>query len=70
MEKKQGITLNDILIILDIINVASSRNAFRIEEYSAVGEIHQKLTSIVQTSNTAQQAETDTQPSNEEPKND
>jgi hypothetical protein len=45
---RPGLTYQDIAIILDIINVASGRNAFRIEEYATVGDVFQKLTSIIQ----------------------
>ena len=56
MDIKKSLTLQDLALILDILNVASTRNAFRIEEYSAVGTIFQKLSDIIQASNAQQQA--------------
>lgn len=51
MEKRLGLTLQDLVVLVDILNVASTRNAFRVEEYAAVGELFQKLTAIIQASN-------------------
>lgn len=67
MEQKQGLTLQDILVILDIINIASTRNAFRIEEYSTVGTVYQKLSLLVQASGQNQLAP-DVDPLSEESK--
>jgi len=67
MDIKKSLTLQDLALILDILNVASTRNAFRIEEYSAVGTIFQKLSAIIQASNAQQQAADQT---SEETKND
>lgn len=67
MENKQVLNLQDIAIILDILNVASSRNAFRVEEYSAVGNIFHKLSAIIQASGPELQSP-DAQPLSEDQK--
>ena len=67
MEAKKSLTLQDIAIIIDILNVASSRNAFRVEEYATVGTIFQKLSSLIQTSDSTQP---DVNSTSEETKND
>jgi Ran GTPase-activating protein (RanGAP) involved in mRNA processing and transport len=51
VQDKHQITINDLLAIIDLINLASSRNAFRIEEFSIVGAIYQKLVNYVEASN-------------------
>lgn len=67
MEAKKSLTLQDIAIIIDILSVASSRNAFRVEEYATVGAIFQKLSSLIQTSDSTQSGVNST---SEEIKND
>lgn len=67
MEKRQGLNLQDVMLILDIINLASTRNAFRVEEYSTVGAIFQKLSSLIQQ---ASESKTDASSLSEETKND
>jgi len=66
MDQKPSLSLQDIVVILDILNVASTRNAFRVEEYSTVGAIFQKLSAIVQAAGT----NNSTEPPTEELKND
>jgi len=67
MDTKKSLTLQDLALILDILNVASTRNAFKVEEYSAVGAIFQKLSAIIEASGSQQP---DTNSTSEETKND
>lgn len=66
---EQKLTLQDVIVILDIINIASTRNAFRIEEFSTVGSIFNKLSALVQSSGPPP-VTPDSQPLSEESKND
>ena len=50
------LSLNDLKLCVQIIDVCSSRGAFKPEEFGAVGAIHQKLTLFLAQSEQAQQA--------------
>jgi hypothetical protein len=47
MENNQQITIADLDSIKNIINLASSRGAFRAEELSQVGAVYDKLTAFL-----------------------
>lgn len=46
-EFTSNLTVNDLINIKNIIDVASARGAFRGEELSAVGEVYNKLATFV-----------------------
>jgi len=50
VQDKNQISVNDLLAIIDLIGLAANRNAFRIEEFSIVGALYQKLVGIVEAS--------------------
>lgn len=50
VQDKNQISINDLLAIIDLIGLAANRNAFRIEEFSIVGALYQKLVGIVEAS--------------------
>ena len=39
-----SLSLNDLKVCLQIIDLCSQRGAFKPEEFQAIGELHQKLT--------------------------
>ena len=51
------ITLQDMQAMVNLIDVASSRGAFRGQELSAVGELYQKITVFLQQVVAAQEAD-------------
>lgn len=53
VQDKNQISVNDLLAMIDLIGLAASRNAFRIEEFSIVGALYQKLVGIVEASGIA-----------------
>ena len=58
MENEQtALTLQDLKTLHEVVQVSSSRGAFRAEELSAVGAIYDKLTKFLSNVE-AQQAET------------
>lgn len=61
-----NITVQDLLAVLELINVAASRNAFRIEEFLTVGTIYQKIAAVVEQSGAVNN--TTASPPAEEPK--
>ena len=54
MQDNNQISINDILAIIELLNIASSRGAFRIEEFSMVGALYQKLYHLVESSGVMQ----------------
>lgn len=79
-QQPPALTLNDLKVCLQIIDICSQRGAFKPEEFAAVGAVHLKLTSfITYASATANEAPADeakdsdaatTQNESEETKND
>lgn len=62
MENEQtALTLQDLKTLHEVVQVSSSRGAFRAEELSAVGAIYDKLTKFLTTVEAQQQAENDVQ---------
>lgn len=59
------LTTQDLLAILEIINLAATRNAFRVEEFLGVGSVYTKLTSVVEQS-LAQQNSAEQSPNSQE----
>ena len=51
------ITLQDMQAMVNLIDVASSRGAFRGQELSAVGELYQKITVFLQQVVASQEAD-------------
>jgi hypothetical protein len=54
-----NLTITDLAVLKDIIDVASSRGAFRASEMKAVGEAYEKLTQFLDS--VIRQAEQDAQ---------
>jgi hypothetical protein len=50
LQSNTSITIQDLLAVLELINIAASRNAFRIEEFLTVGTIYQKIAALVEQS--------------------
>ncbi len=50
MQSNTSITVQDLLAVLELINVAAARNAFRVEEFLTVGTIYQKIAAVVEQS--------------------
>ena len=55
------ITVNDLIIVKDLIDLACSRGAYRGAEAKTVGEIYEKLTAFLNTVVAQAQAEADQQ---------
>jgi hypothetical protein len=53
------ITINDLISIKDIVDVACSRGAFKADEMSSVGQIYDKLTGFLNTVIASAQADAD-----------
>lgn len=51
------ITINDLVTIKDLIDVACSRGAFRANEMTSVGEVYDRLTGFLNTVIASAQAE-------------
>ena len=47
MELEKGITLNDLIVIKNIINLASRRGAFSVEEFKDIGDVYSRLDDFV-----------------------
>jgi hypothetical protein len=41
------LTLNDVILMSNIINVASRRGAFEANEFTIVGKLHEKLVALI-----------------------
>ena len=41
--KENGITLNDIIILKNLVNISARRGAFSVEEFKEIGEIYEKV---------------------------
>ena len=46
-DDKKGITLNDLFLLKQIINLASRRGAFSAEEFKDIGDVYSRLDSFV-----------------------
>ena len=55
------ITIQDLIMIKDLIDVACSRGAFKAEEMSSVGQTYDKLTGFLNSVIASAQAEADQQ---------
>ena len=65
-----SLSLNDLKLCLQIIDICSSRGAFKAEEFQAIGAIHTKLKTFIDSA-TAASSKTDTETkSTEETSND
>ena len=53
------ITINDLISIKDIVDVACSRGAFKADEMSSVGQVYDKLTGFLNSVIASAQAEAD-----------
>ncbi len=53
------ITINDLISIKDIVDVACSRGAFKADEMSSVGQVYDKLTGFLNTVIASAQADAD-----------
>lgn len=47
MQLEKGITLNDLIVIKNIINLASRRGAFSVEEFKDIGDVYSRLDDFV-----------------------
>lgn len=47
MDLEKGITLNDLIVIKNIINLASRRGAFSVEEFKDIGDVYSRLDDFV-----------------------
>lgn len=68
-----SLSINDLKVCLQIIDVCSTRGAFKAEEFQAIGSIHTKLKSFIDRASAATakaEGETEGEPvtSEEEPK--
>jgi hypothetical protein len=59
--------LGDILTATQAIQLASSRGAFKIDEYAQIGTVYNRLVSFLQASGAITQAQAPTQPAAEAP---
>jgi hypothetical protein len=55
------ITIQDLIMIKDLIDVACSRGAFKAEEMSSIGQTYDKLTGFLNSVIASAQAEADQQ---------
>jgi hypothetical protein len=46
-ETQLQLTLNDVILMSNIINVASRRGAFEANEFTIVGNLHEKLVALI-----------------------
>lgn len=75
-QQPASLSLNDLKVCLQIIDVCSQRGAFKAEEFTAVGALHQKLSAFLSQSEQAAQvkaqsdAEANPEGSTEETEND
>jgi hypothetical protein len=63
-----NLTITDLAVLKDIIDVASSRGAFKPSEMKAVGEVYEKLAQFLDS--VIRQAEQDAQATNKGEQND
>ena len=56
-----SLSLNDLKVCLQIIDICSQRGAFKPEEFQAVGGLHQKLSAFLSQAQPPQSAEEETQ---------
>tara|TARA_B100001175_G_scaffold293301_1_gene279708 strand:- start:122 stop:382 length:261 start_codon:yes stop_codon:yes gene_type:complete len=40
---EDGITLNDIIILKNLVNISARRGAFSVEEFKEIGELYEKV---------------------------
>ena len=40
---ESGITLNDIIILKNLVNISARRGAFSVEEFKEIGELYEKV---------------------------
>lgn len=57
------ITINDVIAICQIINLASSRGAFRADELTQIGAVYDRLAQMVDSVQHQQESTTDSLPS-------
>lgn len=55
------ITINDLITLKDLVDLACSRGAFRAPEMTAIGEVYDKLTSFLDTVITSTQSDANQQ---------
>ena len=53
------ITIQDLIMIKDLVDVACSRGAFKADEMSSVGQVYDKLTGFLNTVIASAQADAD-----------
>jgi hypothetical protein len=53
------ITINDLIVIKELVDVACSRGAFRADEMTSIGEVYDKLTAFLNTVIASAQVEAD-----------
>ena len=70
MQNNSNLTIQDLATMIDIINIASSRNAFRAEEFLSIGLLYQKLIDIVQKTGAVNNNQNMQEQPKESPKND
>ncbi len=44
---KKGITLNDLILLKQIVNLASRRGAFSAEEFKDIGDVYSRLDNFI-----------------------
>jgi hypothetical protein len=59
--------LADLVLALEIIQVASSRGAFKADEYTAIGGCYDRIRSFLLTSGAVKEATEEEEPAQEEP---
>jgi hypothetical protein len=64
-EVQNNLSINDIMLLKQIVEVASSRGAFRADELSTVGEVYNKVTAWLQ-SVTPEESEEETEEESQE----
>jgi hypothetical protein len=51
VDNNNNLTIEDIKSMVNIIELCSQRGAFRITEFKAIGEFHERLSSFLQKKN-------------------
>ena len=51
---QEGLSISDLKLCIQIIDLCSSRGAFKPEEFQAIGHIHNKLTRFIQLASPAE----------------
>ena len=59
-ETEKGITLNDIVALRNIVNIASRRGAFGAEEFKDIGTVYNRIDAFVKENVKTKEAEGDT----------